>query len=185
MHLYSKDVAHLLSIFISEWMGPFLRRAYRLRESSLSQMIYRVSGLDEPPLDVSPTPVRVAIRQCRLQYTEPYVGSRASRTEAKALPRHSGGKFSSLYIKRIPLCHYIQWEDRGIFKRGDLSLSPYIVAEVVSCPQIGQWIMWLTWEDRETAKNISHPADKLSGCIIFRQGTHKIAVFICLTKILF
>ena len=61
-------------------------------------MIYRVSGLDEPPLDVRPTPARVAIRQCRLQYTEPHVGSRASRTEAKALPRHSGRKFLSLYI---------------------------------------------------------------------------------------
>lgn len=87
------------SLYFHFWVnGPIFRRAHGLRESSLSQMIYRVSGLDEPPLDVSPTLARAAIRQCRLQYTEPYVGLRVPRTEAKALPRHSGRKFSSLYI---------------------------------------------------------------------------------------
>lgn len=88
--------------FLTEW--AHFRSAHRLRESSLSLMIYGVSGLDEPPLDVSPTPTWLAVRQCRLQYTKPYVGSWASYTEAKTLPCHSGRTFSSLYIRRIPPC---------------------------------------------------------------------------------
>lgn len=42
------------SRFISDWMVPF-KSMYRMRESFLT-LIYRVSGLDEPFLDVSPTP---------------------------------------------------------------------------------------------------------------------------------
>lgn len=116
MHLYSKYVVLFLFSFLTEW--AHFRSVYRLRESSLSLMIYRVSGLDEPPLDVSPTPALLVIRQCRLQYTEPYVGSWVSYIEAETLPCDSGRTFSSLYIRRIPLFHHIQWE-WGIVTQGE------------------------------------------------------------------
>lgn len=64
-------------------------------------MIYRVNGLDVPSLDASTTPALLVICQCRLQYTEPYVGSWVLYTEAKTLPCDSGTAFSSLYIIRI------------------------------------------------------------------------------------
>lgn len=100
MDSYSKDVLLFLFSFLTQW--AHFRSAYRVRESSLSLMIYRVSGLDEPSLDVSPTPALLAICQCRLQYTEPYVGSRVSYTEAKTLLCDSGRTFLSLCIRRIP-----------------------------------------------------------------------------------
>lgn len=80
-------------------------------------MIYRVSGLDEPPLDVSPTPTRLAICQCRLQYTEPYVGSWVPYTEAKTLPCHNRTTFSSLCIRRILCVITYKGSTGGFFHR--------------------------------------------------------------------
>lgn len=140
MHWYARLSMLPVFLFLSEW--AHWRSVHRLRESFLSLMIYRVSGLDEPPLDASPTPAPLAICQCLLQYTEPYVGSRASYAEAKPLPRHSGRTFSSLYISRIPLCHHVQWEYK------------WFVPVAIHCAWgVEVWIMWLP----ETVMHWSSP----------------------------
>lgn len=90
--------------FLNEW--AHFSSVNRLRECSLSLMIYRLSGLDEPPLDVSPALTRLTIHQCRPRYTELYVElAGLSQTVATAFPCHSGRTFSSLHIRRIPPRH--------------------------------------------------------------------------------
>lgn len=114
----------------------------RLRESFLSLMIYRVSGLDEPPLDASPTPAPLAICQCRLQYTEPYVGSWVRLTLKQSLCLVTVAEhFHHYTLGGSPCVITYNGSTRRIFTPGDLSLLPCIVPEVFRCWQVELWIM--------------------------------------------
>lgn len=95
-------------------------------------MIYRVSGLNETPLDVSSTPTRLAIRQCLLRCIEPYVGSGVFHGRKRCCLVTVAGYFHHYTLRVSHLRHHIQWEYRGFFTHGDLSLLPHVVAGVVS-----------------------------------------------------
>lgn len=140
-----------LSLYLNFWLDePTLDRVEAEGESSLSAMI-SISGLDEPLRDESTTPTWRAIRQCRPQYPEPYVGSRPSYAEAKtALPQRRN-IFIIIHKEDPPVSSHTMGVQVDFHTKWFVPVAIFC-GWVLSCWQVGTMNHVTTWEQSGTAK---------------------------------